>query len=221
MEDSHGTDPAPVPAPPGAGALRALVMTVLAVLALAALAFVVLGLLAAPPQTTVQRLVVAPWRTTVGDAATAAGFAVTVLGLVLAVRAGQVGPRRSEAADTLDTLDGAQRRAAARALAGDGHGPDDQGLRAARALAVVRAARWTVMVLFAGLVLTALGRAVVAADAAALAGPGATVLVLAVLLLVLERQRRQAQAHLLHHPDRSTPPAVLAALAPWSGQRTG
>lgn len=218
-----------MPAPRGSGALRALVLTVLAVPALAVLAFVVLGLLAGPPQTTVVRLLVAPWRTTLGDAATAAGFAVTAAGLVLAVRAGQVGPRRSEASDTLDALDGAQRRDAARTLAGRGQGPDGEGPgsqgsdgehpHAARALATVRAARWTVMVLFAGLVLTALGRAVVAAEVGALAGPGAAVLVLVALLLVLERQRRQARDHLLHHPDRRTPPAVLAALAPWSGDR--
>lgn len=200
----------------GPGALRALVLTVLAVPALAALAFVVLGLLAGPPQTTVQRLVVAPWRTTVGDAATAAGFAVTVAGLVLVVRAGQVGPRRSQAADTLDALDGPRRRRAAAAVAGH-EATAEQDLPAARALALVVAARWSVAVLFAGLLLSAAGRAVVAADLPVATPSLAAVAVLTVLLAVLARQVRRARGYLLHHPDRSTPPAVVAALARWTG----
>ena len=218
MEDSAGRERT---APQGAGALRALVLAVLAVPALAVLAFVVLGLLAGPPQTTVQRLFVAPWRTTLGDAASAAGFAVTVAGLALVVRAGQVGgARRSEAADRSDALDGAQRRRAAAAVAGR-EATAEQDLPAARALALVVAARWSVMVLFAGLLLTAAGRAVAAVDLPAAARPLAAVAVLAVLLAVLSRQARRARDYLLHHPDRSTPPAVAAALARWTGAGPG
>ena len=217
MPERAGGEHAGAGTPPqGSGPLRTLVLALLAVPALAALAFVVLGLLAGPPPATVVRPLVAPWRTTVGDAASAAGFAVTVAGLVLVVRAGQVGARRTGAAELVDTLDAERRRDAAAALAG--RGPTPAGTRrAARALALVRAARWTVMVLFAGLLLTAAGRSVVVAEPAALAGPGTAVVVLSSLLVVLDRQRRSAQAYLLHHPDRRTPPAVAAALARWTG----
>lgn len=200
----------------GARPLRTVVLAVAAVLVAAVLAFVVLGLVAGPPRTTVLHVVVAPWRTTLGDAASAAGFAVTVAGLALMVRAGQVGSsRRTPAAETVDALDGEQRRAAARAVAGRA-ATDEEGLEPARALALVVAARWTVMVLFAGLLLTALGRAVVAPSASALVGPLAAAAVLAALLAVLAHRARRARDHLLHHPDQRTPPAVRAALRPWA-----
>lgn len=216
MEDAGHEERRPRPRRPGT-----VVLAVAAVPALAVLAFVVLGLVAGPPRTTVLRLVVAPWRTTLGDVASAAGFAVTVAGLALVVRAGQVGSaRRTPAAETVDALDGEQRRAAARAVAG--RAPADEDLLApARALALVVAARWTVMVLFAGLLLTALGRAVVAPDAAALVGPLAAVVVLTVLLVTLAHRARRAREYLLHHPDRRTPPAVQAALAGWARARPG
>lgn len=198
--------------------LSTVVLVAAAVPVLAVLAFVALGLVAGPPRTTVLRLVVAPWRTTLGDAASAAGFAVTVAGLALMVRAGQVGSaRRTPAAETVDALDGEQRRAAARAVAGRAPTPDDL-LAPARALAVVLVARWTVMVLFTGLLLTALGRAVVAPTVDALGGPVAAAVVLTVLLVALVHRARRARDHLLHHPDRRTPPAVRAALRPWAAE---